>query len=306
MKDFVIKITDVTKKYNDQSVLNKINLNIKEGEMFALLGPNGAGKTTLINSICGIKSYDSGNINISGYDNVKHYREARACVGLVPQELTTDAFETVWNTVNFSRGLFGLQANHTYIKDILQSLSLWDKKDTQIYKLSGGMKRRVLIAKALSHNPKILFLDEPSAGIDVELRQSMWANIINLRKSGVTIILTTHYIEEAEALADRIGIINQGKMLLIKNTEYLIKKFANEQITIFLDKKIDVLPDELREFDLQIINNKIIINKMFDTNIMKIMNILYNNDIGYHDIQTRKCSLEDIFLKIVNEDKLLS
>ena len=230
-----IAITALTKIYsNGFKALNDINLEIKRGEIFALLGPNGAGKTTLINTICGIVQPSSGTITVSGYDNITQYREARAAVGLVPQELATDAFESVWNTVTFSRGLFNKARNPAYIEDVLKRLSLWDKKDEQIRYLSGGMKRRVMIAKALSHEPEILFLDEPTAGVDVELRKSMWAQVRSLRETGVTIILTTHYIEEAQEMSDRIGIINNGNLILTEDKKILMEKMGKRQMIFVL------------------------------------------------------------------------
>ena len=238
-----ISITGLDKTYdNGFKALSDINLEIKRGEIFALLGPNGAGKTTLINAVCGIVRPTHGRILVSGYDNAAEYRKARNAIGLVPQELTTDAFESVWNTVNFSRGLFGKPRNPDYIEKTLKSLSLWDKKDEQIRRLSGGMKRRVMIAKALSHEPHVLFLDEPSAGVDVELRKSMWAQVRALRETGVTVILTTHYIEEAEEMADRIGVINKGRLVITEDKHELMKKMGKRQMVFTLRDPIQAVP----------------------------------------------------------------
>jgi ABC-2 type transport system ATP-binding protein len=249
--DMAITITALKKTYdNGFKALNDINLKIRRGEIFALLGPNGAGKTTLINTVCGIVRPSEGTINIAGYDNMLQYREARAAVGLVPQELATDAFESVWHTVNFSRGLFGKAPNRAYVEDVLKRLSLWDKKDDQIRHLSGGMKRRVMMAKALSHEPQILFLDEPTAGVDVELRKSMWTQVRNLREMGITVILTTHYIEEAQEMADRVGIINKGNLILTEDKNTLMKRMGKRKMIFVLRETLTSIPEGLKAYPL--------------------------------------------------------
>ena len=249
----VLKINNVTKTYNKKlKALDKINLEIKKGEIFALLGPNGAGKSTLINSICGIVNFDSGSITINDLDIIKNYRETRKVVGIVPQELYLEAFETVWNNVNYSRGLFGKPPNYQYVETVLKELSLWDKKDSKLKELSGGMKRRVLIAKALSHEPKILFLDEPTASVDVELRKDMWNVVKKLNNKGVTIILTTHYIEEAEELSDRVAIINDGKIILVDEKQKLMKKLGQKTIKIELENSIENITTKLTKYKFNI------------------------------------------------------
>lgn len=299
-----ISVKNLTKNYdNNFTALKNINLEVKKGEIFALLGPNGAGKTTLINIICGITKYEKGTIDVFGFDNVTQYRQSRSLIGLVPQELTTDTFEKVWNTVNFSRGLFGKKKSHSIIRNILKKLSLIEKKDSQIRTLSGGMKRRVMIAKAMSHEPKILFLDEPSAGVDVELRKSMWLTISQLRKSGVTIILTTHYINEAEEIADRIGIINQGKLSLIENKNILLKKLGKKEMILNLSLPMQKIPNFLTKYDLNISNckKKLIFrydNKKKDS-IFEILNLLKKNKITFLDLDTRRSSLEEIFVQLI-------
>src|ERR1700735_1731332 len=251
-----ISIAALNKTYgNGFQALADINLEIKRGEIFALLGPNGAGKTTLISAICGIVQPSAGHIFVCGHDNITDYRAARSAIGLVPQELATDAFESVWNTVSFSRGLFGKPRNPAYIEDVLKRLSLWDKRKEQIRRLSGGMKRRVMIAKALSHEPEILFLDEPSAGVDVELRKSMWAQVRALRETGTTIILTTHYIEEAEEMADRIGVINKGQLILTENKTTLMQKMGKSQMVVVLRSPLQVIPTSLSEYALALSDN---------------------------------------------------
>jgi ABC-2 type transport system ATP-binding protein len=299
-----ISIKELHKKYdNGFCALDNINLEIRQGEIFALLGPNGAGKTTLINSICGIVRPTSGVISISGYDNAAQYRKARSAVGLVPQELTTDAFETVWNTVNFSRGLFGKPDNPAYIEDVLKRLSLWDKKDEQIRRLSGGMKRRVMIAKALSHEPQILFLDEPSAGVDVELRKSMWEQVRDLRKTGVTIILTTHYIEEAEEIADRIGVINKGKLILTEEKTALMSKMGKRHMIFVLREALTAIPPNLSKYPLTIEDDghKLIFtyNEQDENDISEILENLKLDGIRPKDIYSRQSSLEEIFIQLV-------
>ena len=304
LSDTAITIRALNKIYdNGFSALDDINLEIKRGEIFALLGPNGAGKTTLINSVCGIVQPSSGNILVYGFDNVAQYRQARRIIGLVPQELSTDSFESVWDTVTFSRGLFGKSHNPAYIEDTLKRLSLWDKKDEQIRKLSGGMKRRVMIAKALSHEPEILFLDEPSAGVDVELRKSMWAQIRGLRESGVTVILTTHYIEEAEEMADRVGIINKGKLILTENKNTLMEKMGKRQIIFVLRDPLTEIPTGLSSNSLTLAEqgSKLILtyNAKTDNDISEMLDKLKSNGIRPKDIYSRQSSLEEIFIELM-------
>lgn len=302
--DIAIAITALNKIYdNGFCALNNIHLEIKRGEIFALLGPNGAGKTTLINTICGITRPSSGTIAVSGYDHRAEYRQARAAIGLVPQELTTDAFESVWNTVNFSRGLFGKPRNHAYIEDVLKRLSLWDKKDEQIRRLSGGMKRRVMIAKALSHEPKILFLDEPSAGVDVELRKSMWAQVRSLSETGVTVILTTHYIEEAQEMANRIGVINKGNLILTEEKDTLMRKMGKRQMVFVLRDVLAAIPAELHPYPLALEDggNMLVLtyNDQEDNDISEVLDHLKSSGIRPRDIYSRQSSLEDIFIQLV-------
>ena len=304
MSKNLISIEKLNKTYKNGFVaLKKVDLNIKEGEIFALLGPNGAGKTTLINAICGIVKIKVGEINVYGHDIVKDYKEARSYIGLVPQELTTDSFETVWNTVNFTRGLFGKKPSNVFLEKMLKRLSLWDKRNSQIRTLSGGMKRRVMIAKALLHEPRILFLDEPSAGVDVELRKSMWNQVRELKKSGVTIILTTHYIEEAEEIADRIGIINKGELSLVEEKKYIIEKLGEKVFEILLSKKLKKLPNLFEKYNLQFNEDR---SKVFFKNnsfskysISKLLNELGKYSIEYKDINIRKNSLEKIFINFI-------
>jgi ABC-2 type transport system ATP-binding protein len=304
--DNAVSIKELNKTYgNGFQALSNVNLQIKRGEIFALLGPNGAGKTTLINAICGIVNSSSGYVEILGHDNIADYRIARSCIGLVPQELATDAFETVWNTVKFSRGLFGKPPSPSYIETLLKRLSLWDKKDSQTRTLSGGMKRRVMIAKALSHQPEILFLDEPSSGVDVELRKSMWKQIRELQETGVTIILTTHYIEEAEEMANRIGIINKGKLILVEEKQSLMKKLGSKKLLISLYSPLSEIPKTLLKFNLQLGNkgNTIIFNydsSKEDNEIHDLLDHLKENSIKYKDIDTQQSSLEEIFIQLVN------
>ena len=304
--DNAVCTKELNKTYgNGFQALSNINLQIKRGEIFALLGPNGAGKTTLINIICGIVNPSSGYVEILGHDNITDYRIARSYIGLVPQELTTDAFETVWNSVKFSRGLFGKPPSPSYIETLLKRLLLWDKKDSQIRTLSGGMKRRVMIAKALSHKPEILFLDEPSSGVDVELRKSMWKQIRELQETGVTIILTTHYIEEAEEMANRIGIINKGKLILAEEKEGLMKKLGGKKLLISLYSPLSEIPKTLSKFNLQLGNkgSTIIFNydsSKEDNEIHDLLDHLKENSIKYKDIDTQQSSLEEIFIQLVN------
>jgi ABC-2 type transport system ATP-binding protein len=301
-----IAIKDLNKIYsNGFNALSNINLDIKRGEIFALLGPNGAGKTTLINAVCGVLRFTSGTINVSGFDNISQYRQARSLIGLVPQELATDAFESVWNTVTFSRGLFGKPHNPAYVEGVLKRLSLWDKKDEQIRRLSGGMKRRVMIAKALSHEPQILFLDEPSAGVDVELRKLMWAEVRDLRETGVTIILTTHYIEEAQEMADRIGIINKGQLILTEEKRVLMKKMGKRQMIFLLREQIAAIPAGLEHYPLALLNDqdgtKLILTYDIETenDISDLLDNLKANGIRPKDIYSRQSSLEEIFIELV-------
>jgi ABC-2 type transport system ATP-binding protein len=301
-----ISVTALEKVYsNGFKALNNIHLQIPRGEIFALLGPNGAGKTTLINTICGIVQPTSGTVAISGYDNIAQYRQARTAVGLVPQELTTDAFETVWNTVKFSRGLFGKAKNNGYIEDLLKRLSLWDKKDEQIRRLSGGMKRRVMVAKALSHEPAILFLDEPTAGVDVELRKSMWRQVRDLRETGITIILTTHYIEEAQEMADRVGIINKGNLILTEDKNTLMKKMGKRQMIFVLREPLAAIPSGLQDYPLTLAQDenggKLILTYDADTenDISIVLDHLKSNGIRPKDIYTYQSSLEEIFINLL-------
>ncbi len=302
--NIAISIDGLNKIYdNGFRALDDIHLEIKRGEIFALLGPNGAGKTTLINAVCGIVRPTGGKIAVSGYDNVAQYRQARAALGLVPQELTTDAFESVWNTVNFSRGLFGKQRNHAYVEDVLKRLSLWDKRKEQIRRLSGGMKRRVMIAKALSHEPEILFLDEPSAGVDVELRKSMWAQVRSLRETGVTVILTTHYIEEAQEMADRVGVINKGKLILTENKTELMRKMGKRQMIFVLRDVLAAVPAGLSGHPLTLEEggSKLVLtyDDQGENDISEVLDNLKSNGIRPQDIYSRQSSLEEIFIQLV-------
>lgn len=301
-----IQIKSLSKIYsNGFKALNDINLEIYRGEIFALLGPNGAGKTTLINTICGIAQLSSGTITVDGHDHLKEYRSARAAIGLVPQELATDAFESVWNTVTFSRGLFNKPRNPAYIEDILKRLSLWDKKNEQIRHLSGGMKRRVMIAKALSHEPQILFLDEPTAGVDVELRKSMWEQVQSLRETGVTIILTTHYIEEAQEMSDRIGIINKGELILTEDKKILMKKMGQRQMIFTLGEPLMVIPEGLKSYPVTLVNQEegssLVLTYAAETghDIADFLDILQLNGIRPKDIYNRQSNLEEIFIKLI-------
>jgi len=305
----ILKISKVSKIYkNGFQALNNLSLSINSGEIFALLGPNGAGKSTLINAICGIINFDKGNIEVSGYDVIKQYRDARSLIGVVPQELNLEAFETVWNNVNYSRGLYGKSPNHKYIKKLLKELSLWDKKDSKLRELSGGMKRRVLIAKALSHEPKILFLDEPTASVDVELRKDMWEIVKRLRETGVTIILTTHYIEEAEEISSKVGIINHGKIILVDEKDNLIKKLGQKILKIELSETLTTIPKELNDFNLQLNIEKNILTYIYDTRgentgITSLLSKIKSLGIQLKDINTEQSSLESIFLNLVKESE---
>jgi ABC-2 type transport system ATP-binding protein len=305
--DNIISIKGLTKTYaSGYQALKGIDLEIRRGEIFALLGPNGAGKTTLISITCGIVNPSQGQIIAAGHDIVKDFRSARQIIGLVPQELHTDAFETVWATVNFSRGLFGKPKSPALLEKILRDLSLWDKKDSKIMALSGGMKRRVMIAKALSHEPEILFLDEPSAGVDVELRRDMWALVRRLRDSGVTIILTTHYIEEAEEMADRIGVISKGELILVEEKTALMQKLGKKQLTLHLKNPIQTLPTELVSPTLKLSADGQTLVYTFDaqseeTGIADLLRRLEEQGINYKDLQSSQSSLEDIFVSLVSE-----
>ena len=303
----IIAVSNVSKVYTSGfQALKDVNLDIRRGEIFALLGPNGAGKTTLINIICGIVNRSAGDVSVDGRDILKDYRVVRSLIGLVPQELTTDAFETVWDTVSFSRGLFGKRKNPAQIEKVLNELSLWDKKDDQIRTLSGGMKRRVLIAKALSHEPQILFLDEPTAGVDVELRKDMWQVVRSLRASGVTIILTTHYIEEAENIADRIGVINHGEIILVEDKAELMQKLGKKQLTLELQKKLDALPATLAAYHLTLAAGGAELVYTYDTRgertgITALLRDLNEAGIRFKDLRTTQSSLEDIFVGLVSK-----
>ena len=300
-----ISINNLSKIYSNKfHALNNINLDIKKGEIFALLGPNGAGKTTLINIICGIVAPTSGKITVNNFDIISNYKKARSLIGIVPQELTLEAFETVFDNVSYSRGLYGKSSNPQYIESLLKELSLWDKKSNRLRELSGGMKRRILIAKALSHEPKILFLDEPTASVDVELRKDMWEVVKKLKSKGVTIILTTHYIEEAEEIADRVGIINKGKIILVDEKYELIKKMGQKKLIIDLQSSIKSLPILLKNLNLELNNegNKIIYTydtKNENTGITSLLQTLRDEGIKLKDINTEQSSLENIFINLV-------
>jgi len=304
-----ISVAKLSKTYaSGFQALKDVSLEIRPGEIFALLGPNGAGKTTLINIICGIVTPTAGSIRVAGHDNITDYRAARALIGLVPQELTTDAFETVWATVSFSRGLWGKPPNPELVAKVLKDLSLWDKKDNRIMTLSGGMKRRVLIAKALAHEPQILFLDEPTAGVDVELRKDMWQIVRSLRASGVTIILTTHYIEEAQEMADRIGVINKGEIILVEEKAELMRKLGKKQLTIHLHQKLDAVPTQLAEHRLTLAPGGNDLIYTYDTQgertgITALLEDLKRAGISFKDLHTTQSSLEDIFVGLVRKAK---
>jgi ABC-2 type transport system ATP-binding protein len=305
----VISISKLTKNYaSGLQALKSIDLEIFKGEIFALLGPNGAGKTTLINIVCGIVTPSTGIVAVDGHDIRRHYRAARSKIGLVPQELTTDTFETVTATVNFSRGLFGRPPDPAYVEKVLRDLSLWEKRKDKIMTLSGGMKRRVLIAKALSHEPEILFLDEPTAGVDVELRRDMWALVRRLRDTGVTIILTTHYIDEAEEMADRIGVINKGELIVVEEKIELMKKLGKKQLTLNLLEPLSSVPLELSDWQLALRNNGSELEYTFDgkeehTGVPTLLKRLNEIGIQFKDLNTRQSSLEDIFVDLVSDHK---
>jgi len=302
----IISIKSVTKSYaTGFQALKMVDLDIERGEIFALLGPNGAGKTTLINIVCGIVTATAGTVTADGHDIVRDYRAARSMIGLVPQELSTDAFESVWATVSFSRGLFGRAPNPSFIESLLRDLSLLDKRNSKIMTLSGGMKRRVMIAKALSHEPQILFLDEPTAGVDVELRRDMWALVRGLRERGVTIILTTHYIEEAEEMADRVGVINKGTLMLVEDKKELMKKLGKKQLTLHLQTPLRHIPGELQSWELELKadgNDLVYTADSADgVDISTLLKRLSELSIVIKDLQTHQSSLEDIFVKLVSE-----
>ncbi len=308
MIDNQIAIKDLSKVYdNGLSALKNINLDIKKGEIFAMLGPNGAGKTTLISIICGIVKPSSGKITVEGFDIIDDYRETRSRIGLVPQELTLEQFETVFNNVSYSRGLYGKKPDPTHIEKILKQLSLWDKKDLNLRQLSGGMKRRVLIAKALSHEPQILFLDEPTAGVDVELRQEMWKVVESLRETGVTIILTTHYIEEAEAIADRVGVINQGEIIIVEQKKELLKKMGQKTLTIELQDEVKNIPRKLDKYNLNFGNNNLSLTYTYSlkekqTGITNLLQDLKDEGLKLRDLKTEQSNLEKIFVTLVKEN----
>ena len=307
MRDNQILINNLSKVYdNGFNALKNINLKIRKGEIFAMLGPNGAGKTTLISIICGIVNPTSGNVTVDDYDIIKNYRETRSRIGLVPQELTLEQFETGFNNVSYSRGLYGKKADPNHIEKVLKQLSLWDKKDLKLRQLSGGMKRRVLIAKALSHEPTILFLDEPTAGVDVELRKEMWQVVENLRKTGVTIILTTHYIEEAEAIADRVGVINQGEIVVVDETKELLKKMGHKKLTIDLQEKISQIPTTLQKYNLSFTPDLMSLNYTYNvqakrTGITNLLQDLKDAGLKLKDLKTEQSTLEKIFVNLVKE-----
>ena len=308
MSDNQIVIKDLSKVYdNSFNALKKINLKVKQGEIIAMLGPNGAGKTTLISIICGIVTPSSGTVTVDDFDIIKDYRETRSRIGMVPQELNLESFETVFDTVSYSRGLYGKPPKPEHIEKILKDLSLWDKKDQRLKQLSGGMKRRVLIAKALSHEPKILFLDEPTAGVDVELRKEMWKVVDSLRKTGVTIILTTHYIEEAEAIADRVGVINQGEIILVEEKKKLLKKMGQKTLTIELQESIKEIPKSLEKYNLDIGDNKMYLNYTYSltekqTGITNLLQDLKDTGLKLRDLKTEQSNLEKIFVNLVREN----
>jgi len=305
----VISVTNLSKTYaSGLRALKNINLGIRRGEIFALLGPNGAGKTTLIGIICGIVKPSDGTIQVDGHDIIGDYRAARSKIGLVPQELTTDAFESVWNTVSFSRGLFGKAADPAHIEKVLRDLSLWARKDSKVMTLSGGMKRRLLIAKALSHEPRILFLDEPTAGVDVELRQDMWKLVRSLQAAGVTIILTTHYIDEAEEMADRIGVISKGEIILVEEKAELMRKLGRKQLTLHLEKTLERVPPGLSSHSLELKSSGTELIYTYDeqvdrAGITALLQDLAAAGIRFKDLQTTQSSLEDIFVTLVSDRK---
>lgn len=301
----ILSIANLSKTYaSGFEALKSIDLEIRRGEIFALLGPNGAGKTTLISIVCGLVRPSAGTVRVDGHDIIADYRAARSIIGLVPQELTTDSFETVWATVSFSRGLFGKPANPAYVEKVLKDLSLWDKRDAKIMTLSGGMKRRVLIAKALAHEPRLLFLDEPTAGVDVELRRDMWNVVRTLRDTGVTVILTTHYIEEAEEMADRIGVINRGELVLVEEKDELMRKLGRKELTLHLQVPLETLPPGLDGYALELSEDGTELTYVYDTQgertgITTLLQDLSGAGVRFRDLQTRQSSLEEIFVSLV-------
>ena len=303
----MLSITGLSKVYNDGLVaLDDISLNVSEGEILALLGPNGAGKTTLISAVCGLVVPTKGKITVGGFDTRSNYRLARSLIGLVPQEISLEPFEKVINTVRFSRGLFGKNTNDNCVERVLRQLSLWDKKDSKIMQLSGGMKRRVLIAKALAHEPKVLFLDEPSAGVDVELRREMWKLVADLKSQGITIILTTHYIEEAEAIADRVGVISKGKLILLEEKKALMSRMGQKKLQISLQSPIDIIPDKLQNLKLSLSDDGLSLNYLYDTKgsstgITKLLNKISSAGLQMSDLKTSQSSLEEIFVSLIEE-----
>ena len=308
MAEKQIEIKNLSKVYdNGFKALNNINLQINKGEIFAMLGPNGAGKTSLISIICGIVKPTSGKITVENFDIIKDYRETRSRIGLVPQELTLEQFETVFNNVSYSRGLYGKKPDPKHIEKVLRQLTLWDKKDLKLRQLSGGMKRRVLIAKALSHEPQILFLDEPTAGVDVELRQEMWKVVKSLRETGVTIILTTHYIEEAEAIADRVGVINQGEIIVVEEKNELLKKMGHKRLTVELQEEIKNIPVSLKKYRLEIGNNRMSLDYTYNlsekqTGITNLLQDIKDSGLKLKDLKTEQSNLEKIFVTLVREN----
>jgi len=305
----IISVSNLSKTFaSGLQALKNIDLDIRRGEIFALLGPNGAGKTTLISAICGIVNPTEGSVTVDGHDIITDFRAARSMIGLVPQELTTDAFESVWGTVSFSRGLFGKRPNPGHLEKVLKDLSLWNRKDSKIITLSGGMKRRLLIAKALSHEPQILFLDEPTAGVDVELRRDMWQLVRSLQAGGVTIILTTHYIDEAEEMADRVGVISKGEIILVENKAELMRKLGRKQLTLHLQNTLQLVPPELADYHLELANGGCDLIYTYDTqgdrtSIATLLEDLDEAGISFKDLQTTQSSLEDIFVSLVRKDK---
>ena len=308
MSEDLISINNLSKTYkNGLKALKNVSLNIKKGEILAMLGPNGAGKTTLISIICGIVTPSSGKVDVDGFDIIKDYRQTRSKIGLVPQELTLENFETVFNNVSFTRGLYGKAPDPKYIESVLKKLSLWDKKDNILRQLSGGMKRRVLIAKALSHKPSILFLDEPTAGVDVELRKDMWKSVEALRESGVTIILTTHYIEEAEAIADRVAVINNGEIIVVDQKQDLLNKMGKKKLRIDLHEKTDSIPEGLSKYDLELSGNKLSLTYSYDTQkqrtgITNLLQDIRDQGLKLKDLKTEESTLEKIFVTLVREN----
>ena len=305
----IISISKLSKTYaSGFKALKDVDLEIRRGEIFALLGPNGAGKTTLISIVCGIVNRSGGDVRVDGRDIVDDYRATRSMIGLVPQELTTDAFESVWNTVSFSRGLFGRAPDPAHIEKVLKSLSLWDRRNSKVMTLSGGMKRRLLIAKALSHEPSILFLDEPTAGVDVELRRDMWALVRSLQAEGVTIILTTHYIDEAEEMADRVGVINKGEIVLVEDKAELMRKLGRKQLTLELQRPVQRIPEALAGYGLELADSGNELTYTYEvrggeTGIRPLLDALASAGIGFKDLKTTESSLEEIFVSLVREEK---